>query len=276
MTELPFVAKKVNRVTVCELRALCQATSPAPERQTFTGWRLIRPVSIFFTRLLILTPITPNQITVISVFVFFSGLSLFIFQIRLVDFLGVFLVYFSSVLDACDGEVARFRRVQFPERPVSHVGALYVEPVSHDVQYGLMFLPLGYAGFLASGSIWPLAFGVVAGTFKLLARLLEHRYWLMTRGMALSPEEIAQLRKTLQERPLYRRLISWVKRNVYSSSGLIIPLLIATVMRHVDWYVIFYGISFLLWWILIFLKQAVSLSQVTSVAGASSEPGSAD
>ena len=147
----------------------------------------------------------------ISVFVFFSGLSLFIFQIRLVDFLGVFLVYFSSVLDACDGEVARFRRVQFPERPVSHVGALYVEPVSHDVQYGLMFLPLGYAGFLASGSIWPLAFGVVAGTFKLLARLLEHRYWLMTRGMALSPEEIAQLRKTLQERPLYRRLISWVK-----------------------------------------------------------------
>ncbi len=265
-----------KRLTIRELRAMCQATSPAPERQTFTGWRLIRPVSIYFTRLLVLTSITPNQITVISVFVFFAGVSSFLFQIRWVDYLGVFLVYFSSVLDACDGEVARYWRAQFPERSASHVGALYVEPVSHDVQYGLMFLPLGYAGFLASGSVWPLAFGVIAGTFKLLTRLLEHRYWLMTRGVALTPDEISHLRKSLQERPLYRRFISWIKRNVYSSSGLIIPLLIATVLRHIGWYVIFYGISFFLWWVLIFFKQARALSRLSVVAETATEPGSAD
>lgn len=240
------------------------------------GWWLIRPVSIYCTRLLILTPITPNQITMISVLVFFAGVFSFLFQSRWTDYLGVFFVYFSSVLDACDGEVARFRRVQFPERPVNQVGGLYVEPVSHDVQYGLMFLPLGYAGFLASGSVWPLVFGVVAGICKLLARLLEHRYWLITRGMDLSAEEIAHLRKSLQERPWYRRAISWTKRNVYSSSGLVIPLLIATVFRHVDWYAVFYGVSFFLWWVLIFLKQARSLSHTVTTTGTSAEPGSAD
>lgn len=253
-------------VRIREMRARCQATAPAPERETFTGKRA-RFFSIYFTKLFLFTAITPNQITVLSVLVFFSGVSLFLLGGRWPGVAGALLVFFATVLDGCDGEVARFRQTRNP------AGALYVEPVSHDIQYGLMFLPLGIAATVQTGSWVPLSFAFLAGASKLMTRLLENRWWFMTRP-TISQEEIRDLRQSYLQRSPLRRLVSWTKRNLFTSNGLIVPLLLAAATNRLEWYLYFYGVTFPLLWVLVFVRQTRALGTVQ--VGGAAEKGASD
>ncbi len=270
MTDIPAIAPEHPlRIPIRELRRRCQGTAPAPERETFTG-KKARFFSIFLTRLLLLTPITPNMITVISVLVFMTGVFLFLTQNYVAAIVGAVLVFCATVLDGCDGEIARFRGLKYA------AGALYVEPVSHDVQYGVMFLPLGIAAAVASGSWVPLAFAFAAGASKLMARLLENRHWFFTHAIILAEADVQKIRAAFTARPAWRRLISWTKRNLFTSNGMILPLLLAAVFRHVDWYVYFYGVCFPLLWLLIFFKQIRTIDFRASAAAAKAEGGAAE
>lgn len=244
-------------MTIKELREICQATAPAPERETFTG-KKARIFSIYLTKLFLKTSITPNQITVISVFVFFIGMSLFLFGKTGFAILGALCVFFATILDGSDGEVARFRQTKNP------VGGLYVEPVSHDIQYGLMFFILGIAAYLSTKSFLPLVFAFAASTFKLMTRLLENRYWFMTKAI-VSDEEIKELRKNFSARPAYKRFLSWVKRNTMTSNGLILPLLLAAIFSKLSWFLYAYGTAHILLWILVFIKQIRALPTAATV-----------
>ncbi len=255
-------------LTIRALRARCQSTAPAPERETFTGKRA-RFFSIYLTRLFLLTSITPNQITFLSVLVFFCGVGAFLLQQQTWAIVGACLVFFATVLDGCDGEVSRFRKLN------STVGALYSEPVSHDIQYGFMFIPLGLAATLERGTIWPLFFAFLAGSFKSVARLIESRHWTLLHSN-ITQEEIKVLRQAYKDRPWYLRLISWTKRNIWTSNGLILPLLLAAIFDRLDWYVYFYGVTFALLWALIFARQLMTLPKVTVQTDVKSVPGSSE
>lgn len=258
-----------GKLTIREMRLRCQATAPAPERETFTGKRA-RFFSIFLTKLFLRTPITPNQMTFLSVLVFFAGVSLFLLQSRGWAVVGAGLVFFATVLDGCDGEIARFRKLKSP------VGGLYAEPVSHDVQYGLMFLPLGLAASLADGSVWWLAAGFAAGATKLLTRLLETRFWMMAAAPKVRTDaDIQRDRQAMRERPKHLKFVSWVKRNTLSSNGMILPLLLAAIFGRVDWYVAVYGAAYTLLWAITFLRQLPKLKAIAASASAA-VPGSAD
>lgn len=257
------------RLSIKELRARCQGTAPAPERETFTG-KKARFFSIYLTRLLLLTSITPNKITVISVLVFMTGVFLFLTQNYVAAIIGSLLVFFATVLDGCDGEIARFRSLKYA------AGALYVEPVSHDVQYGVMFLPLGIAAAVASGSWVPLAFAFSAGASKLMARLLENRHWFFTHAIILAEADIHKIRADFKARPAWRRLISWTKRNLFTSNGMILPLFLAAAFNRLDWYLFFYGVCFPLLWALIFAKQVRSVDFRAPAAAAKTEGGAAE
>jgi len=235
-----------------ELRARCQATAPAPERETFTGKRA-RFFSIYFTKLFLYTAATPNQITVISVLVFFLGVGLFLFQSRELSILGACLVFFATVLDGCDGEVARFRQSRSP------VGGIYSEPISHDVQYGLMFLPLGIAAAVATGELWPMILAFMASVGKLLTRLAEMRYWQLLHPQGITDEERAESRQSLAQRSSAKRFVSWLKRNIFSSNGVILPLLLAAIFDKVHWYVAFYGAGYFVLWVLVFGRQLMGI-----------------
>ncbi len=260
-----------RKLTIKELRARCQGTAPAPERETFTG-KTARIFSIYFTKYLFLKwpRVTPNWITMISVMVFSIGVCLFLTLQQSWSILGAFLVYFATVLDGCDGETARFRKMKSP------IGGVFSEPVSHDVQYGLMFLPLGLAGSWITGSIWPLVFGYLAGGTKLLTRLLETRYWQLKPATPKTPEALLAVRQTYAQRPAYLRFLSWIKRNTLSSNGMILPLLIAAIFMRIDIYVYLYGACYALLWALTFLRQVRGFSKLTFDDEAKSVPGSAD
>lgn len=258
-----------SRIPIRELRRRCQGTAPAPERETFTG-KKARFFSIYLTRLLLRTSITPNQITAISVSVFMIGVFLFLTQNNAASIVGAVLVFCATILDGCDGEIARFRGFKYA------AGALYVEPVSHDVQYGVMFLPLGIAASVASGSWVPLAFAFAAGASKLMARLLENRYWFFTHAIILADADVQKIRADFKARPAWRRLISWTKRNFFTSNGMILPLFMAAVFGRLDWYIIFYGICFPLLWVMIFAKQVRSVDFRSPLAATKIEGGAAE
>jgi len=71
--------------------------------------RMNRRVSIPISRQLIKTPITPNMVSLFTLGVGFVAGAFFAFGGRMNMLIGAILSVFASILDGCDGEVARLR-----------------------------------------------------------------------------------------------------------------------------------------------------------------------
>jgi phosphatidylglycerophosphate synthase len=77
---------------------------------TLISRTLNRPVSLFISSFLMKTSITPNQITVLVFLIgLLSPLFLIIYPNYLGGVLGGLMLHISSVLDGCDGEIARLK-----------------------------------------------------------------------------------------------------------------------------------------------------------------------
>ncbi len=68
-----------------------------------------RYISLAFTRAIIDKPISPNQMTVLSSIIGLIGTLFFLFPGAAAGMVGAGLVWLHSVLDGCDGELARIR-----------------------------------------------------------------------------------------------------------------------------------------------------------------------
>lgn len=85
-----------------ELRRICQ------KEDVLLSNRLARKVSIYFTKLLLYTNITANQVTFLAtVIAIFAGICFIMGHYWYV--LAAFLVVLSGVFDCVDGEIARYR-----------------------------------------------------------------------------------------------------------------------------------------------------------------------
>ena len=70
---------------------------------------LNRPISVKISRHLVKFKITPNQISVISFLFSLLAAGLFLFESYVYLLIGGFLAQFASIIDGCDGEVARLK-----------------------------------------------------------------------------------------------------------------------------------------------------------------------
>ena len=75
---------------------------------------LNRKFSRLLTRLFLRTPLTPNQITILSFLTGLFGASCFLLGSYGGSVVGAFLLQFSTVLDCVDGEVARVKMLESP------------------------------------------------------------------------------------------------------------------------------------------------------------------
>ncbi len=109
---------------------------------------LVRHISYRVTGLLLRWPVTPNQITVLSLVLGLIGAGLFIFTDWYLNVMGGVLLVASYVLDNCDGEIARIKQMS------SEFGARLDDIVDSTVDT-FFFLALGYGTASASGNqIW--------------------------------------------------------------------------------------------------------------------------
>ncbi len=89
-------------------RALLQSLSK-PHEDGFVARYLNRPVSRQITRMLVQTPISPNGISLMSFTVGIIGAIMFCLGGYIWTVLAGLVIQLSSVIDGCDGEVARLK-----------------------------------------------------------------------------------------------------------------------------------------------------------------------
>jgi len=102
------------------------------------GWiarGLNKKISFRLTRRLVTIPITPNQITIFNLLLGILGCLGFLSTNYLWQLLGAVLLQLNSVLDGCDGEVARLKVV------TSKIGG-WLDTIADDILNNVMFLCL--------------------------------------------------------------------------------------------------------------------------------------
>ncbi len=116
---------------------------------------LNRKLSRPLTRLLVRTPLTPNQITFLSFLIGLIGAALFFPGGYLQPVLGALLLQLSVVVDCIDGEVAR---VKFMESPMGD----WLDIVCDTVVHMAIFLGIGVAVWKQGGAAYaPLLGGIL-------------------------------------------------------------------------------------------------------------------
>jgi len=131
------------------LRSLGKSTDGFMERY------VERPLSRILSRRLAKTTVTPNQMTLISAVVGLSAAPFFLSAAPLWQTVGALIFLAHSILDGCDGELARLK---FQESRWGGILDFWGDNVVHAAIFGCMA-----AGWSASiGATWPLALGAAA------------------------------------------------------------------------------------------------------------------
>jgi len=192
----------VSADTGAEIRTAENALIGSMRKNTdgFLAYWLDRRISTAISRYLVRTPVTPNQISLVTLVPALVGAVLIAASSTLVSGAGALLFWLSTILDGCDGEVARLKYLESPQGArldllCDGIGliAVFVGVIMH-----VYWQDSGPNLFYAGGAIIG---GMVAAT--VLEYLLITRRRIQHGGDpgALSHEE-------LKRRELYERLAS--------------------------------------------------------------------
>jgi 1L-myo-inositol 1-phosphate cytidylyltransferase / CDP-L-myo-inositol myo-inositolphosphotransferase len=150
--DTPAMAREAERRL---LRSLAKSTDG------FVARHLNRPISIFTSRFLARWGVRPNVITTFVTLISLVGAGLASTADPALLALGGILFQLASILDGCDGEVARLKLQG------SRFGAWY-DTLSDNVRYMVFYAALGVAGYRLSGSdiyLWALLPFLALSTF---------------------------------------------------------------------------------------------------------------
>jgi 1L-myo-inositol 1-phosphate cytidylyltransferase / CDP-L-myo-inositol myo-inositolphosphotransferase len=114
-----------------------------------------RPISLAVSRRLASTSITPNQMTLISVAIGLIGAPFFLSQQPGLQTIGALLFLAHSVLDGCDGELARLK---FKESRWGGILDFWGDNVVHSAIFAC--IAIGWSWAVGAG--WPLLLGFAA------------------------------------------------------------------------------------------------------------------
>jgi 1L-myo-inositol 1-phosphate cytidylyltransferase / CDP-L-myo-inositol myo-inositolphosphotransferase len=148
------------------------------DNEGFMSRHLERRVSLAITRRLIGTGVTPNAMTIISLLIGLAAAPFFLSATWPWQLAGALLFLLHSIVDGCDGELAR---LTFRE---SHAGAL-LDFWGDNVVHVAIFACLAVGWSRAAGAAWPLLLGVVSTMSALAAASIVSGH--MMRGARPAP-----------------------------------------------------------------------------------------
>jgi phosphatidylglycerophosphate synthase len=138
------------------------------QSEGFMSRHFERRISLACTRWLARTSITPNVMTVVSLTVGLAGAPFFLSSAPAPQLTGALLFLAHSILDGCDGELARLKFMQ------SRLGAIldyWGDNLVHVAIFGC--IAVGWS--LAGGSPWPLLLGLIVAVAMLAGAALMFR-----------------------------------------------------------------------------------------------------
>jgi phosphatidylglycerophosphate synthase len=196
----PMLVEGPRDVRVAERRLL---RSLVKETDGFMARHIERPISLQISRRLAPTAVTPNQMSVISILVGLCGGPFFLFQTPFLQTIGALLFLVHSILDGCDGELARLR---FQESRWGGVLDFWGDNFVHAV----IFACMAFGWSRSAAAAWPLWLGgaAVFGTLGAASFV----YWRLMRPKDGASAQFTSV-STAPERPLARILDAASRRD---------------------------------------------------------------
>ncbi len=173
------------------------------ETDGFMARHVERPISLQISRRLAPTPITPNQMSLVSILVGCCAGPFFLSPSALWQTIGAVLFLAHSILDGCDGELARLK---FEELRWGGVLDFWGDNVVHTV----IFACMGAGWSRAAGAAWPLALGASAALGTLGSAGFV--YWRLMRPKRDAGPQFTSV-SAEPERPLARALDAASRRD---------------------------------------------------------------
>ena len=152
-----------------------------------------RRLSLALTRRLVATGITPNGMTLLSVAIGLLGAPCFLSSDPLVQLGGALLFLTHSILDGCDGELARLKFLE------SRSGAL-LDFWGDNAVHVAVFLCMAIGWSRSLGASWPLFVGAVAIASALAAAVTLAGRGLGEAARDADPSRITRLTDALAHR----------------------------------------------------------------------------
>jgi len=130
------------------------------QREGFMSRHFERKISLAITRRLAPTRVTPDMMTLVSLAIGVLGALFFLSSSPAYQLAGALLFLTHSILDGCDGELARLKFMESPR------GAM-LDFWGDNVVHGAVFACMAVGLSIAQDAVWPLVLGVLAvvGTF---------------------------------------------------------------------------------------------------------------
>jgi phosphatidylglycerophosphate synthase len=125
------------------------------ETDGFMARHFDRKISLAISRRLARTSITPNAMTLISVGIGLSGAPFFLSERPALQTVGALLFVLHSIVDGCDGELARLKLQE------SRLGGV-LDFWGDNVVHIAVFASVAVGWSLSQGARWPLLFGAAA------------------------------------------------------------------------------------------------------------------
>jgi 1L-myo-inositol 1-phosphate cytidylyltransferase / CDP-L-myo-inositol myo-inositolphosphotransferase len=148
----PMVVAAPTDIRAAERRLL---RALVKDSDGFMARHVERPISLAISRHLASTAVTPNQMTLMSVAVGLVGAPFFLSVLAPWQTVGALLLLAHSILDGCDGELARLK---FQESRRGGILDFWGDNIVHGVTFACM--AAGWSR--ANGAAWPLLLGASA------------------------------------------------------------------------------------------------------------------
>lgn len=159
----------------------------------FMSRHLERRISLALTRRLVSTRVTPNAMTLVSVAIGLLGAPCFLSSAPLVQLTGALLFLAHSILDGCDGELARLKFLE------SRHGAL-LDFWGDNTVHVAVFASMAIGWSRSLGEAWPLVLGAVAVASTLAAAATLSPYSSESGGRDAESSWVARLTDALAHR----------------------------------------------------------------------------
>lgn len=226
-----------------ELRKLIQ--KPKHEEELY-AWYVMRRVSIYVSLFLAKFPITPNQITILSLLFGLCGATILILggilRLKWLVFLGSLFFQTWYLLDCVDGELARLKKI------FSEIATILDHIVHYLIDFFVIF-SLSLYSYLISKQIKFLIFGMILIFILILKRNLHHLFSRASVKYISNKTSGNRLLSVLYKFEGFH-MLSRMINSLFDIIGIIVVLTIISFFNIfidridlVNWMFLFYGIT---------------------------------
>ena len=220
--------------SIAELRKKCQVDVPLP--WNLSHWKRY---SIYLTKLFLMTKITPDQITLLWIFVGYVGAFFVGIGGYWNGLIGILLYQFALFLDYNDGEVARYRNMK-------HLAGGFLDDFAGFTMVFLLLLAMGIGGYREFNNAIFLWAGIVASSTAAFDQFVKlKRFHILIGGNRIDKiQEVMEKISHSKDRlfSIRNRFTTFIFE--FFRFHILSAVLFAAVFGVLHWLVIIYAIAY--------------------------------